>query len=189
MEIIELKVADIIPYENNPRRNDNAVEAVANSIKTFGFRVPIIVDKENVVVAGHTRLKAAEMLGMETVPVVRADDLTEEQVNALRIADNKTSDIAGWDNDRLAEELKGLDDLFKMTDFGFGDFELSLLLGEYEPEPYDRGATQEYEGREADYLAKKRLIITYTDETEDALLRLLKLDAIDHVVYDIADLV
>lgn len=79
MDIIEMRVEDLIPYENNPRKNDNAVEAVANSIREFGFKVPIIVDKDNVIVAGHTRLKAAEALGLETVPVIRADDLTEEQ--------------------------------------------------------------------------------------------------------------
>lgn len=105
MQIIEMRTGDLIPYENNPRKNDNAVEAVAASIREFGFKVPIIVDRENVIVAGHTRLKAAELLGLETVPVIRADDLTEEQVNAFRLADNKTGEIAQWDFARLEEEL------------------------------------------------------------------------------------
>ena len=82
MKIEEISINDVIPYENNPRKNDGAVEAVANSIREFGFRVPIIIDRENVIIAGHTRLKAAEQLGLEKVPVVRADDLTEEQVRS-----------------------------------------------------------------------------------------------------------
>lgn len=118
MQIVEMKVTDLVPYENNPRKNDGAVDAVANSIRAFGFKVPIIVDKENVIVAGHTRLKAAEKLGLEKVPVIRADDLTEEQVNAFRLADNKTSELAEWDFDKLSEEMdliSGID----MSVFGF----------------------------------------------------------------------
>ena len=118
MKIVEMNVADIIPYENNPRKNDNAVEAVANSIRDFGFKVPIIVDAENVIVAGHTRLKAAEKLGLEKVPVIVADDLTEEQVNAFRLADNKTGELAEWDFDKLAEELSLVGDI-DMSLFGF----------------------------------------------------------------------
>lgn len=120
LEIKEMRVSEIVPYENNPRKNDGAVEAVANSIKEFGFKVPIIVDKENVIVAGHTRLKAAEYLGLETVPVITADDLTEEQVNAFRLADNKTGELAEWDFTKLEEELSQLEDI-DMTQFGFED--------------------------------------------------------------------
>lgn len=118
MQITEMNIRDIIPYENNPRNNEGAVDAVANSIETFGFRIPIIVDKENVIVAGHTRLKAAEKLGLDTVPVIKADDMTEEQVNAFRLADNKTAELAEWDFGKLAEELElisGID----MSLFGF----------------------------------------------------------------------
>ena len=118
MKIIEMKVGDLIPYENNPRKNEQAVEAVANSIKEFGFKNPIIVDKENVIVAGHTRLKAAERLGLEKVPVIRADDLTEEQIKAFRLADNKTSELAGWDFGKLEEELEQITNI-NMSDFGF----------------------------------------------------------------------
>lgn len=105
MQIIEMDIRDLIPYENNPRRNDAAVDKVAASIQEFGFKVPIIVDKDNVIVAGHTRLKAAEMLGMDKVPVIRADDLSEEKVKAFRLADNKTGEIATWDFAKLEEEL------------------------------------------------------------------------------------
>lgn len=104
------------PYENNPRRNDGAVEAVAKSIETFGFRVPIVVDRDNVIIAGHTRLKAAERLGLEEVPIIRADDLTEEQVKAYRIADNSTAELAEWDMDKLEIELGDL--TIDMEDFG-----------------------------------------------------------------------
>lgn len=91
MNIIEKNINEITPYENNPRDNSKAISYVANSIREFGFKVPIVVDKDNVIVAGHTRLKAAEMLGLETVPVIVADDLTEEQINAFRLVDNKSS--------------------------------------------------------------------------------------------------
>lgn len=83
MKIIYKKVADIIPYENNPRHNENAVDYVANSIKKFGFKNPIIIDKNNVIVAGHTRLKASEKLGLEEVPCIMADDLSEDEIKAL----------------------------------------------------------------------------------------------------------
>ena len=108
MKITEMPIAEIVPYANNPRNNDNAVDAVAASIREFGFKVPIIVDKDNVIVAGHTRLKAAEKLGLSFVPVIRADDLTEEQVRAFRLADNKTGELAEWDFRKLEQELDGL---------------------------------------------------------------------------------
>ena len=101
MEIIQVGINDIKPYPNNPRNNDNAVEVVVNSIKEFGFKVPIIVDKDNVIVAGHTRLKAAKKLGLKYVPCIVAGDLTEEQVKAFRLADNKTSELAQWDFELL----------------------------------------------------------------------------------------
>lgn len=86
MNIIDLKLKDLKPYENNPRRNDNAVEYVENSIKQFGFKVPLVIDKDNVIVCGHTRYKAAKKLKIESVPCVIADDLTEEQVKAFRLS-------------------------------------------------------------------------------------------------------
>ena len=118
MQIEELKVADLIPYENNPRANDGAVEAVANSIREFGFKQPIIIDKNNVIVAGHTRTKAAKRLGLETVPVIRAEDLTPEQIKAFRLADNKVGEIAGWLPELLEAELAELENI-DMSLFGF----------------------------------------------------------------------
>lgn len=116
MKIEYKNIDDIIPYENNPRKNDDAVDYVANSIKEFGFKVPIIVDKENVIVTGHTRLKAATKLGLKEVPVIYADDLTEEQIKAFRIADNKVSEYSTWDLDKLDLELEDIN--IDMSDFG-----------------------------------------------------------------------
>ena len=93
MEIVEKKVGELKAYENNPRKNDNAVEAVANSIREFGFKVPIFIDSNDVIVCGYTRLKAAIQLGMETVPCIIANDLTDEQIKAFRLADNKTNEL------------------------------------------------------------------------------------------------
>ena len=119
MKIEYKNIDDIIPYENNPRKNDGAVDYVANSIKEFGFKVPIIIDKENVVVTGHTRLKAAQKLGLKEVPVIYADDLSEEQVKAFRIADNKVAEFSTWDFEKLDLELEELADInIDMSDFG-----------------------------------------------------------------------
>ena len=118
MNIIEVALSDIIPYENNPRDNAPAVDAVAASIREFGFKNPIIIDKDNVIVAGHTRALAAEKLGLEVVPCIRADDLTEEQVKAFRLADNKTAELAEWDFSKLEAELAELADI-DMSEFGF----------------------------------------------------------------------
>lgn len=117
MKIIDLKIDTLKEYENNPRRNDGAVDAVAASIKNFGFKVPIIVDRDGVIVAGHTRKLAAEKLGLKSVPVIVADDLTEEQIKAFRLADNKTAELAEWDFAKLEEELADLS--LNMDQFGF----------------------------------------------------------------------
>lgn len=123
-KIIYLSLDQIKPYENNPRINDEAVSKVAQSIKDFGFRSPIIIDKNNVIIAGHTRLKASYQLGLKEAPVIIADDLNEEQVNALRLVDNKTSEFAKWDFEKLEEELLNID--LDLTAFGFdlNDFEV-----------------------------------------------------------------
>lgn len=104
MNIIEMNVDELIPYENNPRKNDEAVEKVALSISAFGFKVPIVVDANNVIVTGHTRLKAAKKLGITTVPVIKADDLTDEQIKAFRLADNKVAEFSQWDEEGEEEQ-------------------------------------------------------------------------------------
>lgn len=142
MKIIEMKVDELIPYENNPRKNDNAVEQVANSIKEFGFKVPIVVDKDNVIITGHTRLKAAKLLGLEKVPVIKADDLTEQQVQAFRLADNKTGELAGWDFEKLELELESIDDI-DMTEFGFENVSIDWdNVKEISEENYEKPETE-----------------------------------------------
>lgn len=124
MQIKEISIKELREYENNPRHNENAVEAVAASIREFGFKVPIVVDKDNVIVAGHTRLKAAKLLGLDKVPCVVADDLTPEQVKAFRVADNKTAELAEWNFELLESELAELATLdLDMSQFGFDELE------------------------------------------------------------------
>jgi len=128
VEIIKLNVIDLIPYENNPRLNGDAVQYVAESIRNFGFKVPIIIDKDNVIVAGHTRYKAAKKLGLKKVPCIVADDLNEEKVKAFRLADNKVAEKAQWDFELLKQEIEEIDG-FSMTDFGFSSIESINLDG------------------------------------------------------------
>ena len=120
MNIIDVELDKLKPYENNPRFNDEGVEKVANSIKEFGFKNPIIMDKDNVIVCGHTRWKAAQKLGLKYVPCIIADDLTPEQVKAFRLVDNKTAEFSDWDMDALNQELANILD-FDMSLFGFMD--------------------------------------------------------------------
>lgn len=123
LQIVYKNISELNPYKNNPRFNDEAVEAVANSIKQFGFKVPIIIDSSNVIVAGHTRLKAAKQLGMDKVPCIIADDLTEEQIRAFRLVDNKVSELADWDYEKLEEELANINSI----DMNIFDFDMSEI--------------------------------------------------------------
>lgn len=118
MKIIDKKLAEITPYPQNPRKNDEAVDKVAASIKEFGFKQPIVVDGDGIIIVGHTRYKAAQKLGLKTVPVLVADDLTEEQAKAYRLADNKTNEFAEWDFELLDLELFDVGDI-DMEQFGF----------------------------------------------------------------------
>jgi len=118
MELFNKKISEIRPYENNPRDNSKAIDAVAASIREFGFKVPIVIDKNGVIVAGHTRYEASKKLGLEEVPCVIADDLTDEQVKAFRLADNKTAELASWNPELLEVEMSGIDSI-DMTEFGF----------------------------------------------------------------------
>jgi DNA modification methylase len=135
MQIQMMNIAEIRPYERNPRNNEAAVSAVAKSIKEFGFRNPVILDKDKVIIAGHTRWAAAKSLGMTEVPCVIAEDLTPEQVKAFRIADNRTAEIAEWNYDLLPIELKELQgDGFDMSLLGFDTSELEQLLSDVKDE-------------------------------------------------------
>lgn len=130
MNIVYKNIRALKPYENNPRINDNAIEYVANSIQEFGFKVPIVVDKDEVIVAGHTRYKACKRLGIENIPCIVADDLTEEQIKAFRLADNKVSESSQWDFNLLDIELNSIHDI-DLENFGFitnDDFNLDDLF-------------------------------------------------------------
>ena len=153
MKIEQRKLGEITPYDKNPRHNNQAVDAVARSLQEFGFRQPIVVDEQGVIIVGHTRYKAAEKLKLETVPVHVATGLTEAQIKAYRIADNQTASLAEWDAELLNLELVDLEALdFDMDLLGFDDKELARLLsadltdGETDPddipEPPDAAITQ-----------------------------------------------
>lgn len=119
MQIINKPIGELKPYENNPRINDKAVDAVAASIKEFGFKQPCVIDTDNVLICGHTRLKAAQKLGLSEIPCILADDLTDDQIKAFRLADNKTAELAEWDFSLLDIELADID--LDMSEFGFDE--------------------------------------------------------------------
>ena len=123
MKIESRRIDCIREYENNPRLNDGAVEYVKNSIEEFGFRVPVVIDKDGVIVCGHTRVKAARQMGLESVPCLIADDLTEEQIKAFRLVDNKTQELAEWDWNIIFDELGEIDgiDMSRLGFYGFLD--------------------------------------------------------------------
>lgn len=128
MQIEYLDINDIAPYEYNPRDNEKAIPAVAQSIRSFGFLVPVVVDANNILVAGHTRTEAAKLLGMTEVPAIRADYLTQEQVNAFRLIDNKVAEQAVWDFDLLAGEIGKLGNLgLDWTAFGWSQGDIDCL--------------------------------------------------------------
>ena len=117
MLVLEKKINELKEYKNNPRKNDKAVEYLKSSIRDFGFKVPIVIDRDDVIVCGHTRLKAAKALKMKTVPCIVADDLTDEQIRAFRLADNQVTALSTWDNEMLDAELEALG--IDMSSYGF----------------------------------------------------------------------
>ena len=149
MKIIEKNIEDIKPYENNPRQNDGSVDKVANSIKEFGFKVPLVIDKNNIIVTGHTRYKASLKLGLKKIPCIIADDLNDTQIKAFRLADNRVAELSSWDLDLLKNELNELNELvavdydFNLEDFSFRNDEVDYLnsiedaetlLNDYKPQ-------------------------------------------------------
>lgn len=128
LQIEQVNVSDLVPYDKNPRINEPAVEAVKTSIENFGFLIPCVIDSKNVVVAGHTRLMAAKELQLETIPCIKIDHLTKKQVNTFRVIDNKTSELAEWDMGLLAEEIAELSDSgIDFVPYGWSQEEIDCL--------------------------------------------------------------
>ncbi|MFA6952946.1 MAG: DNA modification methylase [Candidatus Methanomethylophilaceae archaeon] len=168
--IVTMPIKDIHPYEGNPRINDDAVEAVAASIREFGFRNPIIVDKDMVIIAGHTRYKAAKSMKMKEVPVIVADDLSDEQVRAYRLADNKTGELAEWDFDMLDFELAEIADI-DMPQFGFDPSEIEDALinsGEIVEDDFDAEPPEEPVTKRGDIYRLGDHILMCGDSTLEA---------------------
>ena len=128
-KIVNVKIDEIIPYEDNPRDFSNTIEPLIKSIKEFGWQQPILLDKNKVIIAGHARLEAAKKMGLKEVPCIIAEDLSDEKVKALRIADNKTAEIASWDYDKLKKECEGIFGDLKtdLSSFGFSNNEISRM--------------------------------------------------------------
>lgn len=188
IKIVEKQTTDLIPYENNARINDDAVEFVANSIKEFGFKNPIIIDNNNVIIAGHTRLKAAEKLGIKKVPCIVADDLTEEQIKAFRIADNSTAQIAEWDMDKLMAELETID--YDMSKYGLAEqmAEIEKIIDEnkeVEEDDFDAELPEEPKAKLGDIykLGNHRLMCGDSTKEED-VAKLMNGELADLVVTD-----
>ena len=158
LKIVMVKVADIVPYAHNPRKNEATALKLKKSIEEFGFKNPIILDENNVIVSGHARIKAAMMLGMEAVPCTYATGLTEDEIRGFRLADNKTAELAGWDYDKLVEEMTSLsEDSFNLDFTGFNEAE-QLYYSETDATP-DKPDKEEFREYEED--AEARVIQSY----------------------------
>lgn len=185
MQIDLIPISEAVPYSKNPRKNDKAVDIVAKSIKEFGFKVPIILDKNNIIVAGHTRLKAAQKLGLKEVPVIWADDLNEEQIKAFRIMDNKSTEYAKWDFDLLKneiEELKTLGTDLSLT--GLREIEISRMF-EPEEEPTKGNKTPKYQIQIGDiYQMGSHKIICGDSTKSETYEKLLGSERVDLVYTD-----
>lgn len=171
MTIYEKRIEELKPYDNNPRKNEAAIEAVAASIKEFGFKVPIVIDASGEIIAGHTRLKAAKLLGLPSVPCIVADDLTPEQIKAFRLADNKTAELAEWDDELLKAELEAIAEI-DMSIFGFPPEELEpdeITEDEFEEEPEEDEEPKTKRG-EIYQLGRHRLMIGDSTNPADVAL-------------------
>ena len=132
MKVVNVNVSELVPYANNPRKNEKAIDKVAGSIQNYGFQIPILITKDKEIIAGHTRTAAAKKLGLETIPAIFVEDLTDEQIKAYRLIDNKSGEIATWDFEKLENELDALDDAY-LDDL----FNRTFSESDEEPEPVD----------------------------------------------------
>lgn len=190
LKIEYLSPDELVTYENNAKiHTAEQIEQIKHSIQEFGMNDPIAVWKNNVIIEGHGRLIACKELGLDKVPVIRLDELTDEQRRAYAIAHNKITENTGFDTELLGIELKDLMDEIDFTELGFGDFELTILTEDFRPEPFDEEMAETYEETARESLARNRVIITFRKEDEEMLKTLLGIPAIDKVVYDIRELV
>lgn len=167
MKIVYKNTADLIPYENNPRDNAGSIAVVKKSIADFGFKVPIIVDADNVIIAGHTRLMAAQQLNITEVPCIVADDLTPEQVRAFRLADNKSAEMSEWLPSELAKELEELmSSGIDMSAFGFDTDEFDI--------DYD-GLTDSFSLPDGDKANVEQMTFTFSSEQAELVRRALSM--------------
>ncbi len=179
-----MKTGDLVPYENNPRQNENAVEAVAESLKRFGFINPVVIDKNNIIAAGHTRIKAAELLGIEQVPCIRAEDLSEEQIKAFRLADNKTAELAAWDKLKLSQELTDIANL-DMTAFGFEEADWGTAIDDVKEDDAPELSQEEPTTKEGDLFKLGDHLLLCGDSTNpEDIAMLLDGQAADMVITD-----
>lgn len=196
MQIEYWDVEKLIPYARNPRKNDDAVPKMAGVIKEFGFKVPIVIKSDGSVIDGHLRLKAAQMLGMEQVPVVLADEWTPAQVKAFRLAVNRSAEWAEWDDELLKLELDDLKlENFDLGLIGFEDVLNNTPLEDYNDyettEEPDEDEISDFVGHDEDYLMKKRVILVYGDDEESYLREhILRIDDVEkvNVVYDVEEI-
>jgi DNA modification methylase len=179
MNIVMKKVSELKEYENNPRNNEAAIDAVAKSIEEFGFKVPIVITKENVIIAGHTRLKASLKLGLATVPCIVADDLTEGQIKAFRLADNKTAELASWDFTKLEEELSHIE--MDMSVFGFEDLESKVPDNATDDDfdPSDELTETPYTQKDDIYLLGNHRVMCGDATIKDSVDKLIEDDKVD----------
>lgn len=169
MKIEYINPSKLKDYKNNPRYNDDAIDYVANSIEEFGFKVPILVDSDNEIVAGHTRKQASMELGLDKVPVIRIDDLSDEQIKAFRLADNKVAEFSEWDNDLLEIELNDIGKDIELAEFGFeplavDDDNNGSNMSEYNPEDDDGGEAYEGETKPRGYNITYEIAFNNEDE-------------------------
>lgn len=192
----ELKVEyvpkeELKTYANNAKvHTPEQIEGIKKSIERFGFNDPVAVWKDNEIIEGHGRLLAAmEMDEVKEIPVIRLDNLTDKERKAYIIAHNKLTLSTNFDNNILGEELKNLIGDFDMTDFGFGDFELNILTGDFEPEPFDTALIDQYDADEDSKLKKSRVIISFEKNQEKEVAAMLGLTEVKKVLYSMDELI
>lgn len=192
LKIEYVPIESLKTYANNAKiHTAEQIEQIKKSIQEFGMNDPIAIWKNDEIIEGHGRLIACKELGMTEVPIVRLDDLTDGQRRAYALAHNKLTMNTDFDKDILSIEVQDIAELvpeIDLTELGFGDFELAMLTGDFEPEPYDDELVEEYSEKESDYTAKNRVIIVFDDSTEGKVKKILGVEEIKKVVYDAEEL-